>query len=154
MKTTQSLLVFVAAFVVIIAIIVAVLARNAQQLNDIDSYQECAAAGYPIMESYPERCSTPDGRTFTNSIGQEVSYTGTIVCLPHKDTSGPVTLECAYGLQTSDGKYHGLRSDDPDVIFSVDTGKQAIVVGTVIATDSIYDTVDTIEIMTIEEINL
>ena len=34
----------------------------------IESFAECAAAGYPIMESYPERCSTPDGRSFENPV--------------------------------------------------------------------------------------
>ena len=41
----------------------------------INSFKECAAAGYPIMESYPEQCKTPDGRTFVRSIvAQEVEF--------------------------------------------------------------------------------
>jgi hypothetical protein len=40
--------------------------------------------------------------------GSEVTLTGKIVCLPHKGT-GPTTMECAYGLQTADGKYYGLN---------------------------------------------
>ena len=32
----------------------------------ITSYAECVAAGYPVLESYPEQCRTPDGQTFTN----------------------------------------------------------------------------------------
>jgi peptide methionine sulfoxide reductase msrA/msrB len=35
----------------------------------ITSFAECVAAGNPIMESYPERCRTEDGRTFTRDIG-------------------------------------------------------------------------------------
>lgn len=31
----------------------------------IDSFEECASAGYPIMESYPEQCAVPGGGTFT-----------------------------------------------------------------------------------------
>jgi hypothetical protein len=34
----------------------------------ISNFEECAAAGYPIMESYPEQCRTPDGRTFVRKI--------------------------------------------------------------------------------------
>jgi hypothetical protein len=34
--------------------------------TSINSYAECAAAGYPIQESYPEQCRTPDGKLFTN----------------------------------------------------------------------------------------
>jgi hypothetical protein len=33
--------------------------------SPINSFDECARAGYPIMESYPEQCRTPDGRNFT-----------------------------------------------------------------------------------------
>jgi eight-cysteine-cluster-containing protein len=40
--------------------------REEGKMLSIASYEECAAAGYPIMESYPSRCATPDGRTFTN----------------------------------------------------------------------------------------
>ena len=36
--------------------------------DGIDSFEDCAAAGYPIAESYPEQCFTPDGRSFTRSI--------------------------------------------------------------------------------------
>lgn len=32
----------------------------------INSYADCVAAGYPILESYPEQCNTPDGKHFTN----------------------------------------------------------------------------------------
>src|SRR3989338_2033847 len=40
---------------------------------DISSFEECAAAGYPIMESYPQKCQTPDGRTFVQSALIEVT---------------------------------------------------------------------------------
>ena len=36
--------------------------------DGIDNFEECAAAGYPIAESYPEQCFTPDGRSFTRVI--------------------------------------------------------------------------------------
>lgn len=35
---------------------------------DIADFAACARAGYPIQESYPERCTTPDGRTFVRSV--------------------------------------------------------------------------------------
>lgn len=39
--------------------------KSDTQTDEIDSFVECAEAGNPIMESYPERCSA-GGRTFTN----------------------------------------------------------------------------------------
>jgi hypothetical protein len=42
----------------------------------IDSFDECARAGYPIAESYPEQCRTPDGRVFTRPLPAAASATG------------------------------------------------------------------------------
>lgn len=39
----------------------------------ISSYDDCAAAGYQILETYPEQCRTPDGRTFTREIKSNIS---------------------------------------------------------------------------------
>lgn len=42
------------------------------------------------------------------------TFEGRVVCLPHHDMDSPHTLECAIGLQTDDGKYYGLKSDQSD----------------------------------------
>ena len=42
--------------------------------KSISSFEECQAAGYPIMESYPEQCKTPDGRTFIRNTSQGQCY--------------------------------------------------------------------------------
>ena len=41
----------------------------------IANFSECAAAGYPVLESYPRLCRTPDGRSFTEEVsnGAEVA---------------------------------------------------------------------------------
>lgn len=36
--------------------------------DSINSFDECAQAGNPIMESYPRRCRTPEGKTFVEEI--------------------------------------------------------------------------------------
>lgn len=36
--------------------------------EEITTFEECRDAGYPIMESYPEQCRTPDGRNFVREI--------------------------------------------------------------------------------------
>lgn len=38
------------------------------QQNGISNFEECAAAGYPIMESYPAQCRIPGGDVFTQQI--------------------------------------------------------------------------------------
>jgi len=45
-----------------------------------------------------------------------VSLRGTSTCLPHIDTSGPQTLECAIGLKTEDGKYYALAGEGSSAI--------------------------------------
>lgn len=38
-----------------------------------------------------------------------VTLSGTYVCLPHLDTKGPQTMECAFGLQADDGNYYAVN---------------------------------------------
>lgn len=39
----------------------------------VNSFESCVLAGYPVQESYPRRCSLPDGAVFTEEI-EEISY--------------------------------------------------------------------------------
>lgn len=61
---------------------------------------------------------------------QTITIVGTQVCLPHKDTSGPQTLECALGLKDSvAGDYYALDLSAYSEIDSNDYGMdQEIVV--------------------------
>lgn len=56
--------------VTVIAIGVALFINN-QRANSISSYEQCVQAGHPILESYPERCITPDGKSFTRQLTDE-----------------------------------------------------------------------------------
>lgn len=38
----------------------------------IENFDDCVAAGFAVMESYPEQCKTDDGRLFVNNIGNEL----------------------------------------------------------------------------------
>jgi hypothetical protein len=86
---------------------------------DIHSFEECAAAGYPILDSYPEQCETPDGKRFVRELDEPAdviapfTISGMFVCLPHRNTDGPITLECAFGLRDDNGDYYALRDADP-----------------------------------------
>ncbi len=35
---------------------------------EVNSFEECVSAGYPVMESYPRQCSTPKGELFVESV--------------------------------------------------------------------------------------
>lgn len=39
----------------------------------------------------------------------DVVLTGTFVCLPHKDTTGPQTEECAFGIKTDAGVHYAVN---------------------------------------------
>lgn len=41
----------------------------------ITNFDECVAAGNPVMESYPRQCSTEDGESFVEDIGNELVMT-------------------------------------------------------------------------------
>jgi len=60
---------------IVIAVVLTILAgfvlslsanEKREKILDITNFDECKSAGYPIMESYPEQCRTPDGRLFVN----------------------------------------------------------------------------------------
>lgn len=40
---------------------------SSQKIAQIDSFEECVAAGFPVMESYPRQC-TANGKTFAEDI--------------------------------------------------------------------------------------
>lgn len=120
--------------------------------DTISSFDECVAAGYPLQDSWPERCSTPDGKSFTRPTteGQSVSIDGKIVCLPHKDTDGEQTLECAAGLQNDAGDFYILVSPNPSASPGAYSGSEqrVNVTGTLTQEDSIYQNKGTITVST------
>lgn len=84
-----------------------------------------------------------------------VAIEGAVVCLPHKDTSGPQTLECAVGIKDTKGKHYALKDTDSSYrnIQTLPTGKNVRVHGTLSASlDTRYDTAGTIEVSSIDEL--
>lgn len=41
------------------------------KIQSITNFDECVQAGYPIMESYPEQCRTPDGKAYTKQVSPQ-----------------------------------------------------------------------------------
>lgn len=42
--------------------------RGDEEREVISSFEECMAAGYPVMESYPRQCRVSGGETFVEAI--------------------------------------------------------------------------------------
>jgi hypothetical protein len=49
----------------------------------IQSFEECVAAGYPVMESYPRQCRVPGGPTFVEQIPPEMTAGGCLAARGH-----------------------------------------------------------------------
>jgi len=62
-----ALFVVIVSFIFMGVVFIFISLFSQKAASEITSYQQCADAGYPIQESYPERCSVPGGKTFTNN---------------------------------------------------------------------------------------
>lgn len=82
-----------------------------------------------------------------------VTIRGEVICLPHKDTSGPQTLECAIGIRDDKGTNYALRADDPSETGSL-TGKRVQVSGKLQPPDSTskYNTAGTLLVQSIKQL--
>lgn len=129
----------------------------------VTSFDECAAAGYPVLDSYPEQCETPDGLRFVRMVPDEeidevrssITVRGTFTCLPHWDTSGPQTLECAFGLLDDSGNYYVLRDTDENYanVSSVPTDSYVEISGSFIPGSSDrYQSIGTVEVESVIEL--
>ena len=64
--------------------------------DSINSFEECISAGYPAMESYPMQCKTPDGKSFTEYIGNELEKIELIRVdypRPNQEIESPLIIE-------------------------------------------------------------
>lgn len=61
---------------------------NPKNNINISSYEDCVSAGYPVLESYPEQCNTPDGQHFVRQLTLEESLAGLPKKLETKYTTG------------------------------------------------------------------
>ncbi len=41
----------------------------------ITSFEQCVLAGYPVMETYPRQCKTPEGKNYTETTAPKITYT-------------------------------------------------------------------------------
>lgn len=97
-----------------------------------------AVIAYFVFRS--DRTTVPEpGVAGDNASRQEIVVEGDVVCLPHRDTSGPTTLECAYGLKDQTGAYYGLDTTRLPATTppEYEVGDRISVEGTLVPTDEI-----------------
>lgn len=69
-KIIALLCCLIAAGVVMFLIFYPSLKKNAEAPK-ITNFQECVAAGYKVMQSYPPECSLPNGNFFVQQVVPE-----------------------------------------------------------------------------------
>ncbi len=71
----------------------------------ITTFEECKNAGYPIMESYPEQCRTPEGQLFVRKIEKEEEKPSPLPTptLTYKNFNTDITMRIAGRAPFSDG---------------------------------------------------
>lgn len=85
------------AVIVVLAVVVfgaAWMLSQKKPVAVVTSFAECAAAGYPVMESYPRACSDGE-RTFTEEVGNELEKANFIRLdnpRPNTTVSSPLTI--------------------------------------------------------------
>lgn len=65
-------------------------------MGNIANFEDCVAAGYPVMETYPSTCKTPQGKTFMQDIGNELEKLNLIQASnprPGQTIESPLTID-------------------------------------------------------------
>jgi len=98
---------------------------------------EGPAAIYPVSLTYTERDGSWLLQDATKgsyiALPERRTVDGTYVCLPHRDTEGPQTMECAFGLRAEDGTHYALDFTilrASDIMSNLITGEAVRVEGT------------------------
>ncbi len=82
--------------------------QNRNTAEQITSFAQCEAAGYPVGESYPRQCWTPDGKHFVEDIAPITGeFYGTILgtvllgptCPVMRDPPDPQCADKPYATQ-------------------------------------------------------
>jgi len=95
------------------------------------------AVGCILLTSCSAAPSAPKGND--ESVPRRASLSGITVCLPHRDTSGPHTMECAFRLKTDRGSHYALdhRVLSSDVFLDAPTNERVTLEGTLVPLEDI-----------------
>jgi len=96
--------------------------------------------------SYPP-CASDSASSSAIPKADSFTISGTLICLPHKNSSGPQTMECALGLKGDDGNNYGLNDPGWKYLMGVGNGTRIQISGKLTKkADLKYDSAGVIEI--------
>jgi len=87
---------FLLALVVLIGILVYSMIFKKTIVPVVTNFETCVNQGYSVLELYPRQCKTPDGKTFTEDIGNELEKTDLIKVenpRPNQIITSPLTIK-------------------------------------------------------------
>jgi hypothetical protein len=67
-----------------------------KELRSINSFLDCKKKGYPVQESYPERCVLPSGKSFTNPEQESVFCPEDVKECPGGGFVGRIPPDCNF----------------------------------------------------------
>ena len=73
MKINKWIIISIAVLV-IAGMILFLQVRKQNEIYKINSYEGCVAYGLPVADSYPPQCRVPNGKSFTQNIGNELKF--------------------------------------------------------------------------------
>jgi len=86
-------------------------------------------------------CSTTSARKSDDfpQVPRQATLSGMSVCLPHRDVSGPHTMECALGLKARDGTHYALDLSvlQTEAFWEFPANEEVVVEGTLVPLDDI-----------------
>lgn len=85
-------IIFIAS--VIFLIVIAILVFDIGRRDDTEpiNFKECALKGYPILESFPRQCRTPDGKVFVEKFEDKSDLIKVSVPLPDEVVKSPLLV--------------------------------------------------------------
>jgi hypothetical protein len=65
-------IIYLSIIILIVLFLILVFQKPEEPTVTASNFEECVTQGYPVLESYPRQCRTPDDKTFVEDIGNEV----------------------------------------------------------------------------------
>lgn len=85
----------VLVLLIFLVVVIAFLVLRKKPILNVASYDECVQAGFPVTESYPAQCNTPEGKSFTQDIGNELEKQDLIIVddpRPNTEVVNPIIV--------------------------------------------------------------
>ena len=63
----KKIIILIVAGVILLIVLGVIVFLPKSPTTAINSFQECADAGYAVQQTFPEVCAVPGGKSFTNN---------------------------------------------------------------------------------------